>query len=397
MVLFLSLFWVLVVAGLLIRAVRQFHAYTVVEPSPAGCATAPELTVIVPARNEAGNIGNCVEGLRAQQYPGRLELVVVDDNSTDRTAAIARQAAGDRDGFRIVSAGDLPAGWTGKSHACWQGACGAGGPWLAFIDADTTAAPELLATAVGYAETHGIDMLSLEPEQELGGFWERVVLPAGMFMMAFFATDLQAINDPGSAEAAANGQFILIRRQVYEAVGGHAAVAGAISEDTALARRVKAAHFQTLLAGSRDLIRVRMYTSLAEIWEGLSKNAVNVVGSRRAAVKTSLEGIALGWGALLLPLVGLLAAGGGSFTFLLFLGGSLALFGTHMAGARYFRLPLWYGLFFPLGYTLISAIVGNSLRAYRVGAVRWKGRTYVPSGEEAEAFQAPAVAGGDGE
>jgi len=395
MTFFWALLWGAVVAGLLIRAVRQFRAYTVVAPDDVvRQAAAPDLRVVVPARNEAGNIGGCVEGLVSQRYPGRWETVVVDDNSTDQTVAVARRTAGERPGFSIVAAGELPAGWTGKPHACWRGASGFRGEWLAFVDADTVASPELFATAVAYAETHGIDMLSLEPEQEMVGFWERVILPAGMFMMAFFATDLRAINDPDCTDAAANGQFILVRRQVYETVGGHAAVAAAISEDTALARRIKAAGYRTMLAGSRDLIRVRMYTRFAEIWEGLSKNAVNVVGSRRAAVRTALQGLGLGWGALLIPLWGALAAGA-TLPVLLLTVGSLALFATHISGARYFRLPPWYGLLFPLGYTLVAAIVANSLRSYRVGAVRWKGRTYAPCAEEAGSLPRPAVAAGD--
>ena len=226
---------------------------------------------------------------------------MVDDGSSDRTAALARRTAGSRPDFRLTAAGELPPGWTGKAHACWRGAQGGESEWLCFIDADTLAAPPLLRSAVAYAEEHGIDMLSIEPEQILGTFWERVILPAGMFIIAFFASDLRAINDPHAAEAAANGQFILIRRRVYQAIGGHAAVRGEISEDTALARRVKQAGFHTLLAGSRDLIRVRMYTRLGEIWEGLSKNAVNMVSSRRTALLIALEGLLVGWLSLLLP------------------------------------------------------------------------------------------------
>jgi chlorobactene glucosyltransferase len=376
--------WILLVAFLLWRAVRQFRAYQVLTPGTGVRKNPlPPLSVVVPARNEAGNIERCVDGLVAQDYPGWLQLIVVDDGSTDGTADIARLHGAGRDRFRVIPAGELPDGWVGKSHACLQGVRQADGDWLCFLDADTRPRSRLLRTAVALAEEQGLDMLSLEPEQELGSFWERVILPAGMFMMAFFIIDLKAVNDPRRQEAAANGQFILIRRKAYETIGGHAAVRDEISEDLALVRRAKAAHCSTLLMGTRNLLGVRMYHNLGEIWEGLSKNAVNQVNSRGRAALIATGGFLFAWAAVALPIAaflvwsiepGAMTLCGAAATAL----GSLALFLIHMTGARYFRANPGYGLLFPVGYTLIAAIVFNNIRIYRKGSVLWKGRRYVP-------------------
>jgi chlorobactene glucosyltransferase len=382
LILFLGLAWASLVALLLVRAVRQFQAYEVLTPSRLEKGTEPFLTAIVPARNEAANIGACVSGLLQQGYPsGRMEAIVVDDNSTDATSGIVLQLARKHPWLRVISAGPLPEGWSGKPHACWQAARTTEGEWLCFLDADTVPAPALFSSAVAFAEDKGIDMLSLEPFQVLGSFWERLILPSGLFMIAFFAPSIASINNPEVDTAAANGQFILIRRRVYEAVGGHRAVGGEIAEDGALATLVKKSGYRTCLMGGKDLIRVRMFTSLAEIWEGLSKNALDVVKGSRAAVLTAFGGLLVAWLALLLPLGAWLALPGGqeagsSAGLALAILGSLALFCTHVAGARYFRVSWWYGLLFPIGYTMVAAIVFNSVRSRATGDIRWKGRVY---------------------
>jgi chlorobactene glucosyltransferase len=399
MILSIALAWVCLVTLLLIRAVRQFQGYDVLNPAGPDEGSETPLTVIVPARNEAANIGACVEGLLLQSYPPkRMETVIVDDNSTDGTAEIVRQMARNRADFQVIPAGPLPKGWTGKPNACWQAARTAGGEWLCFLDADTVPAPELLRTAVDFAETEGIDMLSLEPFQVLGSFWERLILPSGLFMIAFFAPEIGSINDPQSDTAAANGQFILIRRRVYDTVGGHAAVGGEIAEDSALATLVKRAGFRTCLMGTKDLIKVRMYTCLAEIWEGLSKNAVDVVKSTRAAVLTALGGLLVGWLAPLLPLGAWFIFSreqttGSAIGLTLAVLGSLALFCTHVAGTRYFRISWWYGLLFPLGYTMVAAIVFNSVRSRAQGSIRWKGRVYQGGAEAGVGEPEPARKG----
>ncbi len=386
MLFLLALAWVLLVAWLLFRAIRQFQAYEMLAPDSdwVDGQEVPTLTAVIPARNESQVIGACLQGLMDQRYPSdHLDIVVVDDNSKDQTASIVRTLAGSRPNVKLIEAGGLPKGWVGKPHACWQAASLAQSDWLCFMDADTVAAPELLVTAVAFAQKRGIDFLSLEPFQELGSFWERVIIPAGLLLISF-QTDLRTINDPATPDAAADGQFILIRREAYAAVGGHPAVRTKISEDTALASLAKQAGFRTYIMGGADLIRVRMYTDLKELWQGLSKNAVDIVGDPWSAVFAAAGGGLLGWAALLLPLWAWLdfARAGYAWSGVWGLGlallGSLALFLTHIAEARYLRIPLWYGLLFPVGASMAAGILLHSLWKQITGQIAWKGRVCPP-------------------
>lgn len=381
----IGLFWLGIIAWLLWRAIRQFNAYKVIDPSAGSAGTAlPHLSVIIPARNESQNIAACVRSLTAQDYPRELlEIIVIDDNSTDRTAAIVQEIAETDPRVRLVFAGDLSAGWIGKSHACWKGVKQAGGEWICFIDADTIAAPSLLSTAVAHATVQQIDMLSLEPRQVLGSFWERLVIPSGLVLVSFIV-DLRTINDPTQDGAAADGQFILIRRRVYDDVGGHYAVRAEFSEDTALARLLQSAGYRTFLMGGDDLIRVRMYSDFSSLWNGLARTAVDVAGGSRKTFFASIGALLLGWLAVILPVwMGThltpewnTAAWGFTAAVL----GSLALLGTNIGQTVYFRIPFWYGLIFPLGYTAVATIALRGIWGKIAGGVNWKGRGYPSPG-----------------
>ena len=228
----------------------------------------------------------------------------------------------------------------GKPHACWRGAVSSRGEWLCFIDADVRAAPDLIAAAVQTAQTHGIDMLSLHPFQELGSFWERLIVPPAALMIAC-ATNLRQVDDPGSSEVTANGQFILIRRDVYFAVGGHAAVRDAICEDKALAGRVKRGGWRFRVLGAEHLARTRMYTGLASLWEGFSKNAIEIMGDAAGTIAAALGGVIVAWGVPAIPIALGLAGPGPA------LGGELARarsrprwLGHRAGGAGRDRAPL---------------------------------------------------------
>jgi chlorobactene glucosyltransferase len=375
--------WLCAIAALLLRSFMQFRAYSAIYPSlNMKTYKLPKVDVIVPARNESANIARCLEGLLNQNYQAEsLHITVVDDNSTDDTASIARKLAESCNCMRVLCSKPLPDGWTGKPHACWQGAGQAGGEWLCFVDADTTAGPDLIRTAVSFADAYGIDMLSLAPKQELCSFWERLVIPAGFLLISFF-TNLKAVNDPDAPDAAAIGQFILIRRAVYENLGGHAAVKAEISEDSALAAIVKHAGYRTYIMDGKDLVSVRLYTGFRSLWEGLSKNATDIVGGVRPALAASVAGMFLGWSTLFFPLwtwleVGSRGNGGlGSASFVLALCGAAVMFGASVSEARYFQIPLWYGLLFPIAATMVAAITCNSVQMQTTGSVVWKGRTY---------------------
>jgi chlorobactene glucosyltransferase len=381
--------WLCVIVTLLFRSFLKFRAYGAICPSrDMNSCSLPKVDVVVPARNESENIAACLEGLLNQDYPAEdLTLTVVDDNSTDDTLSIVDALARAHTRLRVIRSKPLSDGWTGKTHACWQGVGRAGGDWLCFMDADTTASPELLRTAIVHADTYGIDMLSLAPRQELCSFWERLVIPAGFLLISFF-TDLRAINDPESPDAAAIGQFILIRRSVYDKVGGHAAVSAEVSEDTALARIAKHAGFRTCIMDGNDLLSVRLYRGLRSLWEGLSKNATDIVGGAKPALAASAAGLFLGWSLVLFPLwtwIGLGTRGNGVLEqagFVLALFGAAVMLGASVMEAYYFKIPAWYGLMFPIAAMMVAAITCNSVRLQVNGAVVWKGRTYKSVGQD---------------
>lgn len=383
-----ALLWAGLVTWLIARAAGQYRAYELLRPTVLS-ARAPSVDVVVPARNEAEAITGCLAGLAAQDYPGgRLAVIVVDDGSTDATAALARQHAADDPRIAVIEAGTLPPGWTGKTHACWEGAAQGRGEWLCFIDADTTARPELLRSAVACARQRGIDLLSLEPKQELVGAWERLILPAGMCTLGF-AGDLRRTGDPAYAAAPANGQFMLLRRSVYERVGGHRAVRDAVAEDSALAARVKAAGGRVAVMDGARLIGVRMYRSLPQLWEGLAKNVTQTFGGTvRTAVIAAVAPV-LAWTVPALPAaVALDVAGAPSLLAMAALAvavaASLAMVALHIAAARHFAIPLWYGLLFPLGYTLAAMLAAEGIAARRQGRVAWKGRLYRTAADPGE-------------
>src|SRR6202453_4630461 len=202
---------------------------------PAIVTSRPTVSVIIPARDEEASLAACLESLVAQGGVA-FEIIVVDDHSTDRTREIAASFSGC--GIRAIEAGTLPPGWTGKNNAVTTGARIARGEWLLFTDADTIHLPGSLARALNEAQLHRASMLSYSPEQIVKGFWEKAVMPVIFAELAITFRPSQ-VSNPNSSAAAANGQYILITREAYDAVGGHAAIAGSLLEDVALARRVK--------------------------------------------------------------------------------------------------------------------------------------------------------------
>jgi chlorobactene glucosyltransferase len=377
--------WAGLILWLVMRMLRQLAAHRATSldgvASPAAAPPLPEVAIIVPARNEIANIAECLAALSAQRgLSAGSSITVVDDGSQDGTGAAVAAAARHDPRIALVAAGRLPPGWMGKPHACWRGACETAAEWLCFVDADVRAAPALLEAALGAAERHRIDMLSLHPFQVLGSFWERLIIPAGLVLVAC-AKDLRLIEDPRSPEISANGQFLLFRRAVYDAVGGHAAVRGEIAEDKALAAAVKRAGWHYRMLFAENLARTRMYSDLASLWEGLSKNATEIMGRAAATVAVTTAATVIAWSAVLLPvLTGLMAARHPAVApvagFALALLGSLAVAGVQLGTTRHFRIPLWCGLLFPLAYTTVAALAWHSAALRRDGRVTWKGRTY---------------------
>jgi chlorobactene glucosyltransferase len=382
----LSCAWLGLVAWLIAHAIGQRRLFGSVESLPELPAEqAPYVAIIVPVRNESANVRACLQSLLAQCYPAaRSCVLVVDDESTDDTARIVAAMAEQNARLSLLRSPPLPPGWVGKSHACWIGAAAvpAQTRWLCFVDADVRAAPALLASAVRTVGDEGIDLLSLMPRQELRSFAERLILPCGLFVLAF-CQDLRRRQANDSADATATGQFMLIRREAYAAAGGHAAVASAICEDVALARLIKRRGHKVALRSGDRLLSTRMYTGWQTLWPGLTKNLVEMLGGPGAALATALLAVPLAWAVVIVPAVdgvGCLGTGDGAACVALVpaLVASAAALGLHLAGAIHFRIPVWYGLLFPVGYTVGALMVLDSVRRRWRGRVSWKGRSYQP-------------------
>src|SRR5450631_1669904 len=234
--------------------------------APETVASKPSVSVIVPARNEEACLGACLSSLLAQTGID-FEIIVVDDASTDRTREIARSFPL----VRVVDADPPLPGWTGKNNAMAAGATVARGEWLLFTDADTVHLPGSLTRAVAEASQQGAAMLSYSPAQEVRGFWENAVMPV-IFAELAATYRPSLVSDPKSPAAAANGQYILITREAYDAIGGHAAVSNSLVEDVALARAVKASGRRIFFRFGGDAVRTRMYRSFAQLREGWTKN-----------------------------------------------------------------------------------------------------------------------------
>jgi glycosyltransferase involved in cell wall biosynthesis len=227
---------------------------------------APTVSIVVPARNEETCLGACLESLLAQKGAD-FEVIVVDDSSSDRTRAIAESYSG----ARVISPSPLAEGCSGKCNAAQAGADVAGGEWLLFTDADTVHLPGSLARALAEAREHRADLLSYSPQQEVHGLIERALMTV---IFAELAVTYRAkdVSDPTSPAAAANGQYLLISREAYNAVGGHAAVARTLLEDVALAQAVKRSGRRLRFRYGGDMVRTRMYRNVAALWEGWTKN-----------------------------------------------------------------------------------------------------------------------------
>ncbi len=356
---------------------------TMTRVPPAGTLPTSRVTIVVPARNEEQSIEKCVRSLLNQTY-GNFNVIVVDDASEDATPLILIRLAAEFPRLRVIPAPPLPPGWSGKCWAVATGAAQAGGEWLLFTDADTEHEPGGLAAVVFLAESNHLDMLSLMPRHELASFWERAILPAIFAILLQAGGSFEEVNDARSSAAWAAGAFMLIRRAVYESVGGHETVRGEIVEDFALARLIKGQGYRLTLASGRDWVRTRLYRTFGEIWAGFSKSSFFGVGQSVARMSRGallLLGLALGPFILTGLGIAWLAEGMGGYLPWLVLSvggvGILWLMARGIGVACVMRIPWVYGLLHPLGVTIFVVILLNSAFLTLSGrGVKWKGRQY---------------------
>ncbi|HTX90317.1 MAG TPA: glycosyltransferase [Anaerolineales bacterium] len=362
---------------------NQGRMNVVATPAPAP-RKAPRISVIVPARNEARNIRRCVECLLAQEYPD-FELLVLDDRSTDTTPELLSELAARDPRLKVLPGEELPPGWAGKPHALYQAAKAARGEWLCFVDADTFAGPQALASVYAKAGEAGADLFTIMTRQEVETFWERAVLPL-VFTALSVGFSPRKVNDPHRKDAIANGQFIFIKRSVYDAVGGHEALRNSIVEDKDLAVRVKGAGYRLVMADGRQVAATHMYASLSEMWEGWTKNIfLGLSGSAGMLLLGAFGAFLCLVAALALPLwllAGLAwwAAVPGSWAWLV-VAQAAALWGYlvlwRFLVLRDMKIPGWYAWTVPLGTGVFAAMMFASTWKVLTGqGVTWKGRKY---------------------
>jgi cellulose synthase/poly-beta-1,6-N-acetylglucosamine synthase-like glycosyltransferase len=349
---------------------------TIPDAPPAG-----KVSIIMPAKDEASNIRAAIETLQAQDYPD-IEIVVVDDRSRDATAEIVRQVAAGDPRVRLVQVKELPPGWFGKPHAMHVGAAEARGEWLLFVDADCRQAPHSVRAAVHFLASRGGDMLSLWPVLEMHGFWECSVQPvAGSVLAAWFRPGW--VNDPARRTAFANGQYILIRRAVYESAGGYESVRSRIVEDIALARRVKGLGHGLWNVVGADLFTTRMYNALPDMYKGWTRIysgafdrplwlaavlALTFLFTLAPLLAVAAAAAALAAGTVDLFWPAFFALNSATSIMLLITMRRLMILG---------RANPWYLFFYPISVALVMEFeFGALLRVLGLRRITWRGTTY---------------------
>jgi chlorobactene glucosyltransferase len=340
-----------------------------------------KVSVIVPARNEADRVlKKSIASLLEQNYDV-LEVIVVDDRSTDETLQLLKELSDSRCGGRltIVEGRDLPNDWLGKPHALQQGYEVATGELILTTDADIIFNPDAIRTAVSYMSENNIDALSLVPRLELETFWERVFMPVfGWFCL--LAMPLYRVNDPNRKETIGVGNFFLLSRDSIETIGGFGAVKSDVAEDLRLAELVKQNGLRLRVETAPELIWTRMYSGVGEIWEGFTKNLFSAL---KFSVLKGIAGVAsiFLFGCMPLVMSILYALSGEIQTATAWLLGYLFQVAIFIAIVKNIEQNPVYAFFIPAGFALYAAILLNSMLKIISGkGVTWKGRDIYEKG-----------------
>ena len=326
----------------------------------------PTISAIVPARNEEGVIASCIESLAAQPEIG--EILVVNDQSIDLTAEIVRGLLVKIPRLRLLETREVPSGWVGKNNAVFLGAKEAKSPWLLFTDADAELLPGAAARALQIAQETGAALVSFSPEQITRTWYEKALIPFVYGRLAKHFS-FEAVNNPSLRAAAANGQFLMIQRDAYNSIGGHASVSSDVLEDVALAKRAKAAGYCIQFGSGQGIVRVRMYRSFAAMWQGWKKNLFLLVGGTPGAVFRELES-AIPWIPLALILLGIKIPVA-TLLGVLFLLMRQMTYGLEISRNQY---PFKFIIYYVLAVALYAGVLWASYRSYAKGKVEWKGR-----------------------
>ncbi len=334
----------------------------------------PRISAIVPARNEEAVIAACIESL-AQQIE-IAEILVVNDQSIDRTAEIVRRLIPKFPHVRLLETTGPPPGWIGKNYAVWLAAQQAKGDWLLFTDADAVHEKDSAAKALQIAAHSNAALVSFSPEQLMHTWYEKALIPF-VFGRLNRNFSFDEINDPQNNAAAANGQFILIRRDAYSAVGGHASIAGEVLEDVALAKLVKRVGYRIWFGSGKGFVRVRMYRSFSAMWAGWRKNLYLLEGGSPAEVyKQLLAESAFLLGPLALIALAIYKWHRLEFAILLGLFFLLITHAMHFQVLRRSHFSTVFTGYLIPGSILYTAVLYASYRSHTRGKLEWKGREY---------------------
>ena len=355
--------------------------------SPADAASQGRLgrvSILIPARNEAANIEACV---RAAAVLKPHEIVVCDDGSTDATPSVLTRLLKELPHLRVIQGGgDLPAAWLGKPWACERLSRAATGDSLLFVDADVVVDASALTALATLVAAWDADVVTAVPRQRMVTWFEQLVLPLLLLTYVSWLPLPLIWRTRDERLLAANGQFLWLRQQTLEGVGGFAAVRSEVVDDMALCRLAKRARLTVLFADGFEVATCRMYRSASEVIDGFSKNLHEGVGS----VVGVFVVIGLYVGAFVAPAVSLLIAPSPAGA----LGVALALT-MRLALAWRFRQPVWSALLFPLGALAFVLIALNSLLWSQRSAIRWKGRTYRNRAERSECSESSEPSEGE--
>jgi hypothetical protein len=349
--------------------VRNLGSYA---PLPRAVATRGRCSVLIPSRNEEANIGDALRSILRSEGV-EVEVVVLDDASTDRTAEIVREFAAVDSRVRLEIAKPLPPGWCGKPFACQQLAALARHPLLIFLDADVRVSrSDSLARLVDYINVKDVSLVSGVPREETKGFMEKLVIPLIHFVLLGFLPlrRMRAGTDP--RYAAACGQVIAVRRDAYECAGGHAAIPDRLHDGVALARAFRQHSLATDLFDATDTFHCRMYHSAREVWNGFGKNAHEALASPQLIVPSTLFLL----GGQVLPLVSLMHASSPAALFFAVVGTGAAFLPRLLGVARFHQSPLG-ALLHPIGVCVLVAIQWFAFFRFACGRPSvWKGRAY---------------------
>ena len=376
-----SLPWVLLP---FIAIARAHRSRTLDEESNVAPDPAPLVSVVIPARNEERNVERCLRSITATTYPA-VEIIVVNDHSTDGTGDIARAIAAHDGRVRVIDNPDLPADWFGKQWACATGASHARGSLICFTDADTMHAPDLLTRSVNAMLSRNADLLSIAGTQEMRSFWERVLQPQVFYVLTLRYGGTEHVSHARRAEdVIANGQCLFVRRTTYEALGGHAAVRNTVAEDLAMAQLFYRGGKPLAVVLGPHQLSTHMYASLGELVRGWGKNVY--AGGRRAMIGGRLGRLLFPFVLLTPSILGLAPAVALALALAGVLGPGWMTWSAISVGASvfwwiviysYIGQPRRYAFVYPLGGLLLLYIsLGAILRGDRVA---WKGRTYQSS------------------